>query len=120
MHKNLQDHIFGFLASPAVEEQHTGYSFRRPLKRLDKRLNSALIAQAAATGKSPSKMVKPQILQYHPARGNIVGVVDIRTMTEHDWDEDEVDIAEAVADRLSCIGIHHLAAATQKRPRSSV
>lgn len=31
----------------------------------------------------------------------VIGVMDIRTQTEHEWDEDEVDIAEAVADRLS-------------------
>jgi len=34
-------------------------------------------------------------------RDEVIGVVDIRTQTEHEWDEDEVDIAEAVADRLS-------------------
>lgn len=34
-------------------------------------------------------------------RNEVVGVMDIRTMTKHEWDEDEVDIAEAVADRLS-------------------
>jgi GAF domain-containing protein len=34
-------------------------------------------------------------------RGEIVGVLDIRVPTEHEWDSDEVDIAKAVADRLS-------------------
>jgi len=34
-------------------------------------------------------------------RNEIIGVMDIRTPDEHDWDEDEIDIAEAVADRLS-------------------
>jgi len=34
-------------------------------------------------------------------RGEVVGVLDIRVPTGHDWDPDEVDIAEAVADRLS-------------------
>ena len=34
-------------------------------------------------------------------RNEIIGVIDIRTSEEHDWDEDEIDIAEAVADRLS-------------------
>ena len=34
-------------------------------------------------------------------RDNIIGVMDIRTPSEHEWDEDEVDIAEAVAERLS-------------------
>jgi GAF domain-containing protein len=34
-------------------------------------------------------------------RDEVIGVVDIRTRSEHEWDEDEVDIAEAVAERLS-------------------
>ncbi|HEY5729933.1 MAG TPA: GAF domain-containing protein [Anaerolineales bacterium] len=34
-------------------------------------------------------------------RDEVIGVMDIRTTDEHDWDVDEVDIAEAVADRLS-------------------
>ncbi|MEW6286443.1 MAG: GAF domain-containing protein [Chloroflexota bacterium] len=36
-------------------------------------------------------------------RGEVIGVLDIRTRGEHEWDEDEVDLAEAVADRLSLI-----------------
>jgi GAF domain-containing protein len=34
-------------------------------------------------------------------RGEVIGVMDIRAREEHEWDEDEVDIAEAVAERLS-------------------
>jgi GAF domain-containing protein len=34
-------------------------------------------------------------------RGEIVGVLDIHVPAGHDWDPDEVDIAKAVADRLS-------------------
>lgn len=34
-------------------------------------------------------------------RGEVVGVLDIRVPMGHDWDPDEVDIARAVADRLS-------------------
>ena len=34
-------------------------------------------------------------------RNEVIGVMDIRTASEHEWDEDEIDIAEAVADRLS-------------------
>ena len=34
-------------------------------------------------------------------RDEVIGVVDVRTKTDHEWDDDEVDIAEAVADRLS-------------------
>jgi GAF domain-containing protein len=34
-------------------------------------------------------------------RGEIVGILDIHVQTGHEWDPDEVDIAKAVADRLS-------------------
>jgi len=34
-------------------------------------------------------------------RDEIVGVMDIHVPTGHEWDPDEVDIAKAVADRLS-------------------
>src|ERR1044071_5042314 len=34
-------------------------------------------------------------------RGEVVGVLDVRVPLGHDWDPDEVDIARAVADRLS-------------------
>ncbi|MDX1378265.1 MAG: GAF domain-containing protein [Anaerolineales bacterium] len=34
-------------------------------------------------------------------RNEVIGVMDIRNPEEHDWDDDEIDIAEAVADRLS-------------------
>jgi GAF domain-containing protein len=34
-------------------------------------------------------------------RGEVVGVLDVRVPMGHDWDPDEVDIARAVADRLS-------------------
>lgn len=34
-------------------------------------------------------------------RNEVIGVMDIRTPNNHEWDNDEVDIAEAVADRLS-------------------
>ena len=34
-------------------------------------------------------------------RDEVIGVMDIRTPSEHEWDDDEVEIAEAVADRLS-------------------
>jgi GAF domain-containing protein len=32
---------------------------------------------------------------------DVIGVMDIRSLYQHEWDEDEVDIAEAVAERLS-------------------
>lgn len=49
-------------------------------------------------------------------RDEVIGVMDIRTPTEHEWDEDEVDIAEAVADRLSlALETSLLIRATQRR-----
>ena len=34
-------------------------------------------------------------------RDQVIGVMDIRVPEEHQWDPDEVDVAEAVAERLS-------------------
>ncbi|GAB4456299.1 MAG: hypothetical protein OHK0041_21100 [Anaerolineales bacterium] len=34
-------------------------------------------------------------------RGEVIGVLEIHTRNEHEWDEDEIDIAEAAAERLS-------------------
>lgn len=49
-------------------------------------------------------------------RDEVIGVVDIRTPAEHEWDEDDVDIAEAVADRLSLtLETSLLIKATQRR-----
>jgi len=49
-------------------------------------------------------------------RDEVIGVMDIRTQSEHVWDEDEVDIAEAVADRLSlAIEASLLLKSTQRR-----
>lgn len=49
-------------------------------------------------------------------RGEVIGVLDIHTRSEHEWDEDEVDIAEAVADRLSlALETSLLLKATQRR-----
>jgi GAF domain-containing protein len=49
-------------------------------------------------------------------RGEVIGVLDIHTRSEHEWDEDEVDIAEAVAERLSlALETALLLKATQRR-----
>lgn len=49
-------------------------------------------------------------------RGDVVGVLDIHIPAGHDWDSDEVDIAKAVADRLSlALESATLLQATQKR-----
>ena len=49
-------------------------------------------------------------------RGEVVGVLDIHVPAGHDWDSDEVDIAKAVADRLSlALESATLLQATQRR-----
>lgn len=49
-------------------------------------------------------------------RGEVIGVLDIHTPSEHEWDDDEVDIAEAVAERLSlALETSLLLKATQRR-----
>ena len=49
-------------------------------------------------------------------RGEVVGVLDIHVPAGHDWDPDEVDIAKAVADRLSlALESATLLQATQRR-----
>jgi hypothetical protein len=46
----------------------------------------------------------------------VVGVLDVRVPAEHEWDPDEVDIARAVADRLSlALESATLLRATQRR-----
>lgn len=48
--------------------------------------------------------------------GSIVGVVNIQLPDDHEWDADEIDIAESVADRLSlALESATLLEATQKR-----
>ncbi len=49
-------------------------------------------------------------------RGEVVGMLDVRVPTGHDWDPDEVDIARAVADRLSlALELATLLRTTQRR-----
>ena len=49
-------------------------------------------------------------------REDVIGVIEVRTATEHEWDGDEVDIAEAISDRLSlALESSLLLKSTQKR-----
>jgi GAF domain-containing protein len=34
-------------------------------------------------------------------RDQVIGIIDIQVLDEHEWDPDEIDVAEAVAERLS-------------------
>ena len=95
-----------------------GYSVSgNVLKPLDKRITSPQIEQAitcretvAESGKNPVLAVPIRL------RDDVVGIMDIHLPGEHDWDPDEIDIAKAVADRLSlAIETSLLIETTQRR-----
>ena len=69
---------------------------------LNKTLSSPQIEQVIAcreavveSGKNPVLAVPIQL------RNEVVGVMDIHMSEEHEWDPDEIDIVQAVAERLS-------------------
>ena len=49
----------------------------------------------SVTGKTPSLTIPIRL------RDEAIGVIDIHIAEEHEWDADEVDIVQAVAERLS-------------------
>ncbi|MEO8357281.1 MAG: GAF domain-containing protein [Chloroflexota bacterium] len=72
------------------------------LKRLNEPIASSLISQALASrqivtenGKNPTLAIPIHL------RDEVIGVMNIQMPAEHDWDPDEIDIVQAVADRLS-------------------
>ena len=72
------------------------------LKPLNQPIVSPQTGQAM-TGKQvvAESGVQPVLAIPIRLRDEVIGAVDIRMPQEHDWDPDEIDIAEAVADRLS-------------------
>ncbi len=87
------------------------------LKPLSKAMTSPQIVQAVANKKTVVESGrKPTLTIPIRLRDEIIGVVDIRVPEEHDWDRDDIDIAEAVADRLSlAIETSMLLEATERR-----
>jgi len=98
--------------------QHAGYLMSgNILKPLDKFTESALINKATIKGEAVFEGGEKANLAV-PIRvgGSVVGVIDIRLPEEHEWDPDEIDIIEAVADRLSlALESATLLQATQRR-----
>ena len=85
------------------QAQHAGYLMSgNILKPLDSSIESELINQATMKGAAAFESGDKANLAI-PIRvgGTIVGVIDIRRPEEHEWDTDEIEIVEAVADRLS-------------------
>lgn len=100
------------------EELMLGYQVSgEKVKRLTRLLNSVQAAKAlrekatvTESGRNATLAVPIRL------RDEVIGVVDVRIPVEHEWDEDEVDIAEAVADRLSLtLETSLLIKATQRR-----
>ncbi len=87
------------------------------LKPLNKRITSPQIEQAitcretvAENGKNPVLAIPIHL------HDEVVGIMDIHMPGEHEWDPDEIDIAKAVADRLSlAIETSLLIETTQRR-----
>ncbi len=84
-------------------EEHLGYLISdNTLKPLNKPIISTHIRQAISSreivsesGKTPTLAIPIRL------RDQVIGVIDIHIAEEHNWDPDEVDIAQAVAERLS-------------------
>lgn len=72
------------------------------LKPLIKRTTSPQIEQAIACRETVAENGKNPVLAVPiHLRDEVVGIMDIHMPGEHEWDPDEIDIAKAVADRLS-------------------
>jgi GAF domain-containing protein len=101
-----------------AEDQNAGYQItNNRLQPLRKSISSRHIQQAVASGRivkengDTATLVVPLRI-----RGEVVGVMDIRVPDVHEWDTDEVDVAEAVAERLSlALSASLLLKSTQRR-----
>jgi GAF domain-containing protein len=85
------------------EEAVIGYRIvENRLSLLDKPLSSAPINKAIASKQVVQENGEKATLAI-PIRlhNEVIGVMDIRVPNAHEWETDEVDIAEAVAERLS-------------------
>ncbi len=100
------------------QEQIIGYvADGTSLKQSEQPMDSSLLSRVSNNsqpvvqhGEKPSLAVPISIA------GNVVGIMNITLSDEHDWISDEIDIAKAVADRLSlALEAATLLESTQKR-----
>lgn len=84
-------------------EEYTGYLMSdNTLKPLNRPITSAQIDKAMASKESIVESGRTATLAIPiRLRDEVIGVIDIHTTEEHIWDPDEVDITQAVAERLS-------------------
>lgn len=88
-----------------LENEKTNVGYRvagNEITPLSKPLTSTQVKKAIQNKQTVSQDGETATLAI-PIRlhDEVIGVVDIHTPDEHEWDDDEIDIAEAVADRLS-------------------
>ena len=85
------------------DEVSTGYRVDADeISHLHKPLSSEEVKQAIANKRTVIENGKKATLAVPiRLRDEVIGVMDIRALSEHEWDDDEVDIAQAVAERLS-------------------
>jgi GAF domain-containing protein len=87
------------------------------LRPLDRLITSPQIEQAITGRETVAESgTKPVLAIPIHLRNEVVGVMDIQMPNEHEWDPDEIDIAKAVAERLSlAIETSLLIETTQRR-----
>ena len=85
------------------QEEHIGYLMsENTLKPLNKPITSTQINKAISSKEMVGESGKMATLAVPiRLRDEVIGVIDIHIAEEHNWDPDEVDIAQAVAERLS-------------------
>lgn len=61
------------------------------------------VEEAALTGKSSTskKQTRPQIVTPIKLRNEVIGILNVTAEGERDWEQDEIDITEAVAERVA-------------------
>jgi len=85
-----------------ISYQYTGAS----INTLNAPMETPEIETAYAMG---SKVIKPAAIERKSAiltipiklRGDVIGVLDIRSQLKGNWDKDDIDIAEAIAERVA-------------------
>lgn len=85
------------------QEPHTGYQvLANTLKRLSQPIASPQISRAIASRETVAETgEKPVMVVPIRLRNDVIGVINIRLSEEHSIDPDDVDITEAIAERLS-------------------
>ena len=86
-----------------AQERKIGYLVSdNTVKPLEKFVSSPHIHEAVSLGEVVAEGGDTATLALPlRLRGEVVGVLDVHVPSGHEWDPDEVDIAKAVADRLS-------------------